>query len=140
MLFPRNKRIGFIASSFDLGPHAGHVATLAEAKEHCEYLVVALHVNPQSERDFKNKPLPSVSERFLILMANKFVDQIIPYETEQELINLLHFVQPQVRFLGEDYMHKDFTGKGISGIDIIFCHRKHDVSSSGLRKKIRGEA
>lgn len=127
--------IGFTASAFDLGPHAGHVAMLKEAKANCTLLIVGLHVNPAGERDVKNKPLPSVSERYLTIVSNRYVDEVIPYETEEELINLLQLIRPDVRFLGEDYIDKDFTGKDL-GIKIHYCSRKHTTSSSGLRKKV----
>ena len=126
---------GFTASAFDLGPHAGHLAMLEEAKRHCDFLIVGLHVNPNGERDQKNKPLPSVSERCLNLVACKFVDQIIPYETEEELVNLIQLLQPDVRFLGEGYKDKEFTGKNL-GIPIHYCSRKHQASSSGLRARV----
>jgi glycerol-3-phosphate cytidylyltransferase len=127
--------VGFTASAFDLGPHAGHVAMLKEAKSHCDLLIVALHVNPAGERDSKNKPLPSVSERYLTIATNRYVDEVIPYETEEELVNLIQLLRPDIRFLGEDYKDRDFTGKDL-GIKIHYCSRKHTTSSSGLRKKV----
>jgi glycerol-3-phosphate cytidylyltransferase len=132
-----SKIVGFTASAFDLGPHAGHVAMLKEAKENCDYLIVALHVNPSVERAQKNAPLPSLSQRFITLKANRFVDEIIPYETESELADLIRLIWPDVRFIGEDYEIKDFTGKDI-GIPIHYCKRRHEISSSGLRAKIKG--
>lgn len=129
-------RVGFTASAFDLGPHAGHVAMLKEAKENCDHLIVALHVNPQMERAQKNAPLPSLSERYMTLKANRFVDEIIPYETEEELTQLLRLIWPDVRFIGEDYEAKEFTGREL-GIPIHYCKRRHDISSSGLRAKIK---
>jgi glycerol-3-phosphate cytidylyltransferase len=129
--------IGFTASCFDLGPHAGHTAMLKEAKEHCDFLIVALHVDPSKERPQKNKPVQSVSERYMTLAANKYVDQIIPYETEEELVQLILLIMPDVRFLGEDYKGKHFTGSNnLEGIKIHYCSRKHSVSSSGIRTKI----
>jgi glycerol-3-phosphate cytidylyltransferase len=129
-------KVGITASSFDLGPHAGHIAMLEEAKRHCDYLIVALHVNPALERpEVKNKPEPTVSERYISAAANRFVDEVIPYETEAELINLIELIRPQIRFLGEDYKERDFTGKSL-GIELYYCSRKHSASSSGLRKKI----
>jgi glycerol-3-phosphate cytidylyltransferase len=129
-------KIGFTASAFDLGPHAGHLAMLKEARANCDYLIVGLHVNPATERDTKNKPIQSVSERYFQLKGCRYVDEVIPYETEEELLNLLLLVQPEVRFLGSDYMFKEFTGKEIAGIEIHFCKRSHNISSSALRNRI----
>lgn len=131
-------KVGFIASCFDLGPHAGHVQTLKEAKNHCDHLVVALQVDPSRERATKNKPVQSVSERYLSLKGCRYVDEIIPYETEGELLELLKLLQPDVRFLGTDYIDKPFTGKEL-GIPIYYCARAHSVSSSRLRRLIKGE-
>jgi glycerol-3-phosphate cytidylyltransferase len=131
------KIVGFTASCFDLGPHAGHIAMLSEAKGNCDYLVVALQVDPSRDRPNKNKPVQSVVERAMALRACKYVDEVIPYETESDLIQLLQLLQPDVRFIGEDYIGKDFTGKGIHGIKIFYNSRQHSVSSSGIRKKIK---
>lgn len=128
--------VGFTASSFDLGPHAGHIAMLKEAKLHCEYLIVGLQVNPSRERSEKNSTLPSLSERYIALKACRYVDEIIPYETEEELKNLLLLIHPNIRFLGEDYKDKEFTGSDILDIKIHFCKRRHSISSSNLRDKI----
>lgn len=127
--------IGFLASSFDLGPHAGHMAMLKEAKQNCARLIIGLHVNPKAERDHKNKPIPSLSERFITLSGCKYVDQIIPYETEEELLELLRLLMPDIRFLGSDYEGKDFTGKELP-ILVHYCDRLHNISSSRLRKQI----
>lgn len=129
--------VGITASCFDLGPHAGHISMLEEAKEHCDLLIVALQVDPSRDRPTKNKPVQSVVERWVALRACRHVDEIIPYETEADLIQLLHLVRPDVRFLGEDYIDKDFTGKDIQDIKIVYCERRHSVSSSGIRKKIK---
>lgn len=129
------QKVGFIASCFDLGPHAGHLVTLEEAKNNCSYLIVALQVDPSRDRAHKNKPIPTVSERYISVAACKFADEIIPYESEEELENLLKLLQPDIRFLGEDYRNKEFTGSKLP-IPIHFCSRKHTVSSSGTRKKI----
>jgi len=128
-------KIGFTASSFDLC-HPGHLMMLKEAKENCDYLICALHVNPQSERPEKNKPIETSSERYLRLRALTYVDEIIPYETENELFELLLLLKPNVRFLGSDYVGEKFTGKGIYGIEIHYCERLHRLSSSNLRNRI----
>lgn len=108
---------------------------LEEAKRHCDYLVVGLHVNPNLERQLKNKPIPHLSARYVALASCKYVDEIIPYETEAELLDLLRLLRPEIRFLGEDYRDRDFTGKDL-GIEIHYCARKHSLSSSGIREQV----
>jgi len=128
-------KIGFVASAFDL-LHPGHLALLEEAKNHCEFLVVGLHVDPKLERPNKNKPVETVFERYLRLNACKYVDQIIPYETEADLVNLLSILKPDVRFLGSDYSDQEnFTGKELE-IKIIYVDRSHTFSSSNLRSRL----
>lgn len=126
--------IGFTCSAFDL-LHAGHLAMLSEAKKHCDYLIVGLHTNPQIDRPNKNKPVETTLERFMRLKACKYIDEIIPYDTERDLFNLLNVLRPDVRFLGEEYKDKDFTGRGLD-IPIYYNERRHDYSSSSLRKKL----
>lgn len=128
--------VGFTCSCFDLGPHAGHISMLAEAKQNCDVLIVGLQVDPTKDRPTKNKPVQSVVERAMALRACKYVDEIIPYETEEDLIQLLQLLRPDVRFIGEDYKNKDFTGKDLP-IRIHFNSRQHSISSSGLRRKIK---
>jgi glycerol-3-phosphate cytidylyltransferase len=110
---------------------------MKEAKEHCDWLVAALHVDPSRERPTKNKPVQSVSERYFSLKGCRYVDEVIPYETEAELLELLKLLNPDVRFLGDDYRGKPFTGQEL-GINIYFCSRTHSVSSSTIRKAIKG--
>ena len=128
-------RVGIVASCFDLF-HAGHVLMLHEAKEDCDRLVVALQSDPTIDRPEKNKPIQGLSERYIQLAACKYVDEIIPYDTEADLYNLLAGYEWDVRFLGADYFGRiDFTGYDL-GIPIHYCSRKHDYSSSNLRAKI----
>ena len=124
-------KIGFTCSSFDL-LHAGHVAMLKECKENCDHLVVGLNLNP-----FKNGryAVQSVVERYLQLEAVKYVDRIIPYNTEDELMDLLKVIDPDVRFIGEDYKGKRFTGDELD-IEVFYNTRKHSYSSSGLKKQV----
>ena len=129
-------RVGIVASCFDLF-HAGHVLMLTEAKEHCDRLVVALQSDPTIDRPEKNKPIQALSERYIQLAACKYVDEIIPYDTEADLLNLLKSYDWDYRFLGEDYVGRtDFTGYEL-GIPIHYCSRRHDYSSSNLREKIK---
>ena len=127
--------VGIVASSFDLF-HAGHVLMLAEAKEHCDRLVVALQSDPTLDRPEKNKPVQGLFERYVQVSNCQFVDDVIPYDTEADLRNLLAGYAWDVRFLGSDYYGRtDFTGYDLD-IDIHYCHRNHDYSSSSLRDRI----
>ena len=132
----REERVGIVASCFDLF-HAGHVLMLMEAKDECDRLVVALQSDPTIDRPEKNKPIQALSERYIQLEACKYVDQIVPYDTEADLYNLLAGYEWDVRFLGMDYYDRaDFTGKMLD-IPIHYCSRKHDYSSSNLRDRIK---
>ena len=124
---------GFTCGAFDL-LHAGHIVMLKEAKENCEYLIVGLQTDPSIDRQSKNQPVQSVYERYMQLQAVKYVDEIIPYDTEQSLIDLLESTEIHLRFVGEDYVERDFTGKGLH--EIYYTNRQHSFSSSGLRKRV----
>ena len=126
---------GFTCSCFDL-LHAGHILMLEEAKLHCDRLIVGLQTDPTLDRPEKNAPLQSVTERYIQLAAVKYVDEIIPYSTEQDLSNLLKALPIDIRIIGEDYRDKDFTGKELN-IPLYYNKREHDWSSSALRKKIK---
>lgn len=129
---------GFTCSAFDL-LHAGHVEMLKECKEHCEWLVVGLHVDPKVDRPEKNKPVQSVYERYIQLRGCKYVDEIIPYETEDDLINLLAIEPINIRFAGEEYKDKYLTGQDICekrNIKIMYNERSHGYSSSELRSRL----
>jgi glycerol-3-phosphate cytidylyltransferase len=130
------ERVGIVASCFDLF-HAGHILMLMEAKKECDRLVVALQSDPTTDRPEKNKPIQGLSERYIQLEACKYVDQIVPYDTEADLYNLLAGYDWDVRFLGMDYWDRnDFTGSDLD-IPIHYCSRKHNYSSSGLRERIK---
>lgn len=126
---------GFTCSCFDL-LHAGHILMLEEAKLQCDRLVVGLQTDPTLDRPEKNAPIQSVTERYIQLAAVKYVDEIIPYSTEQDLSNLLKALPIDIRIIGEDYRDKDFTGKELN-IPLYYNKREHDWSSSALRKKIK---
>jgi glycerol-3-phosphate cytidylyltransferase len=129
------ERVGIVASCFDLF-HAGHVLMLMEAKDECDRLVVALQSDPSVDRPEKNKPIQALSERYIQLEACKYVDQIVPYDTEADLYNLLAGYDWDVRFLGMDYIDRtEFTGSDLD-IPIHYCSRRHNYSSSGLRERI----
>ena len=104
--------VGFTCSTFDL-LHAGHIVMLKEAKDNCDYLIVGLQTDPSIDRQDKNQPVQSVYERYIQLRAVKYIDEIIPYDTEQSLLDLLEATQIQLRFVGEDWTDKHFTGKGL---------------------------
>jgi glycerol-3-phosphate cytidylyltransferase len=130
--------VGFTCSSFDL-LHAGHTLMLEEAKAQCDYLIVGLQTDPTLDRPTKNKPVQTVVERYLQLRACKYVDEIIPYATEQDLEDILAGMHIDVRILGVEYRDKDFTGRDICkkrDIDIVFNERDHRFSSSDLRKRV----
>tara|TARA_B100000953_G_scaffold221080_1_gene182977 strand:- start:2574 stop:2978 length:405 start_codon:yes stop_codon:yes gene_type:complete len=127
-------KIGFTCGAFDL-LHAGHVVMLKEARENCEHLIVGLQTDPSIDRQEKNQPVQSVYERFTQLSAIKYVDEVIPYDTERSLIDLLESTPINVRFIGEDYIDKSFTGDDLP-IKIYYTNRKHSFSSSGLRQRV----
>ena len=140
-------KIGFTCSTFDLF-HAGHVAMLEECKRNCDYLIVGLQIDPSIDREEKNKPIQSIVERYVQLRGCKYVDEIVPYETEGDLLDYLklHEKTIHIRFVGEEYMNKDFTGRSLTstfGDDdkmiIYYNRRSHDFSSSELRERIKDE-
>jgi len=131
-----DERVGIVASCFDLF-HAGHILMLMEAKGECDRLIVALQSDPTIDRPEKNKPVQGMYERFLQVDSCKYVDAVIPYNTEADLHNLLSGLSWDVRFLGMDYFGRsDYTGYDLD-IPIHFCSRKHDYSSSSLRERIK---
>lgn len=130
-----SERVGIVASCFDLF-HTGHILMLQEAKEHCDRLVVALQSDPTIDRPEKNKPIQGLFERYVQVESCKYVDQVIPYDTEADLYNMLAGYDWDVRFLGADYANRtDFTGYELH-IPIHYCSRNHNYSSSGLRQRI----
>ena len=130
--------IGITFSQFDL-LHAGHIAMLAEAKYHCDYLICGLQNNASWDRPQKNAPIQSVVERQIQLAAVRYVDEIVVYQTEQDLVDLLLILPVDVRILGIEYKDKNYTGKeegNIRGIRPIFNGRDHSFSSSSLRRRV----
>ena len=132
-------KIGFTCSTFDLF-HAGHLLMLEEAKKQCDYLIVALQTDPTIDRPTeKNKPVQSVFERFVQVKACKYVDEVIPYSTEKELVDILLSYPIDVRILGDEYENKEFTGKYeciAKGIEFYFNRREHSFSTSELRTRV----
>jgi len=135
----QGKRIGITFSQFDM-LHAGHIAMLAEAKNHCDYLIAGLQTNAAIDRpDTKNPPVQSIVERQIQLAACRYVDEVVVYTTEQDLIDLLLILPVDARIIGVEYEHKDFTGRDecmMRGIEIVYNGRDHSFSSSSLRKRV----
>ena len=105
-------KVGITFSTFDLGPHAGHIAMLAEAKNHCDYLIAAIQTDPTIDRpDTKNPPIQSIVERQIQVSTNRNVDEVVVYQTEKDVVDLLLILPVDVRILGVEYEHKEFTGK-----------------------------
>lgn len=131
-------RVGITFSAFDL-LHAGHIKMLEEAKRQCDYLIVGLQTDPTIDRPEKNRPAQTVVERYIQLKGCKFVDEIVPYATEQDLEDILRSFKIDVRIVGNEYREQNFTGRMYceeKGIDLCFNQRDHRFSSSGLRKEV----
>ena len=127
-------KVGFVASCFDLF-HAGHIMMLKEAKSQCDYLIVGLQTDPTVDRPEKNKPIQSIFERHIQLEACKYVDEIVVYATEKDLMDVLQSFPIDVRIIGEEYQHKSFTGKELP-IEIYYNKRRHSFSTSELRQRV----
>jgi glycerol-3-phosphate cytidylyltransferase len=134
-----NMKIGIVFSAFDLF-HAGHIAMLAEAKGHCDYLICGLQTDPTIDRpDTKNKPVQTIVERQIQLSACRFVDEIVVYETERDLIDLILTLPVDLRILGVEYEDTNFSARAegqARGIQTVFNKRDHSFSSSNLRKRV----
>ena len=135
-------RVGFTASTFDL-LHAGHVMMLREAKTVCDYLIVGLQTDPTIDRQEKNKTVQTLLERYIQLNAIEYVDEIVPYQTEQDLEDILNMFPINVRILGEEYKNRKFTGRDTCtkrGIELYYNKRDHRFSSSDLRERVSNES
>ena len=131
-------KIGITFSQFDM-LHAGHIAMLSEAKNHCDYLIAGLQNNAKWDRPEKNEPVQSIVERQIQLSATRYVDEIVVYNTEKDLEDLLLILPVDVRILGVEYKDKEFTGKTVClqrNIEIVYNGRDHSFSSSSLRKRV----
>jgi len=131
-------KTGITFSTFDL-LHAGHILMLEECKNNCDFLIACLQTDPTIDRpDSKNKPAQSLYERWIQLRGCRFVNEIIPYSTEKELLDILSSTKIHVRFLGEEYKDKEFTGKQFcidNNIELFYNSRKHSYSTTELRKR-----
>lgn len=131
-------KIGITFSAFDL-LHAGHIKMLEDAKRQCDYLICGLQTDPTIDRPEKNQPIQTVVERYIQLKACSFVDEVVPYATEQDLEDILRSFKIDVRILGDEYKDKNFTGRTYceeKGIELYYNTRDHRFSSTGLRKEV----
>lgn len=132
-------KVGITFSSFDL-LHAGHVVMLKEAKKKCDYLIVGLQLDPSLERPNKNVPLQSIIERYIQLKGSKYVDEIIPYVLEKDVVDILKSFKIDIRIIGEEYKSINFTGKEYcikKGIEIYYNSREHTYSSTEIRNRLK---
>ena len=140
--FIKKQKVGFTCSTFDLF-HAGHYLMLKDAKEQCDILIVGLQTDPTLDEEYrmetggknKNKPIQSFEERKIQIEGCRYVDHVIPYSTEEDLLNLLKELKPDIRILGSDWKGKQYTGHELQ-IPIHWHNRDHDYSTSNLRKRV----
>ena len=130
----KNNKVGIIAGNFDV-IHPGYVRLFKDAKNACDFLVIALQTDSSVERPEKLKPILTTSERKEILLSLKYIDEILTYTTEQELYNLIRERKPDVRIIGTDYIDRDFTGKSLTK-EIYYHERDHDWSTTRFKKEI----
>jgi glycerol-3-phosphate cytidylyltransferase len=128
-------KVGFTCSCFDLF-HAGHIMMLKEAKSVCDHLIVGLQTDPTIDRPTKNKPIQSVFERYVQLDACKYVDEIVVYATEKDLMDILLSYPIKVRIIGDEYKNTEFTGKDLTSMEIYYNGRKHSFSTTELRQRV----
>lgn len=132
----KKKIIGFTCGAFDL-THAGHYLMFEEARKQCDYLVVGLQIDPSVDRKEKNKPIQSMEERFIQLKACRYIDEIVIYHTEKGLLKLLKKINPDVRFMGEDWRNRlNYSRDMLPNMKVIYNSRNHNYSTSNLRKRI----
>ena len=130
----RSMKKGFTCGAFDL-LHAGHVLMLEEAKSQCDHLIVGVQSDPSRDRLNKNKPIQSYDERVIMTKAIRYVDEVVLYDTEEDLVNLLKMIQPDIRIVGADWEGKQFTGYELP-IKVYFNSRDHGWSTSDLRDRV----
>jgi glycerol-3-phosphate cytidylyltransferase len=130
----KRKIVGFTAGNFDI-LHPGYIYTFEEAKRHCDYFMIFLHTDPSVNRKNKYKPIVPLYERYKTLMAIQYIDQVVCYETEEELIQLIEFFKPDIRILGEDYIGKSFTGDDLPP-KVIYTTRSHGWSTTKMKDLI----
>lgn len=138
MVGRQTMKVGFTCGAFDL-LHAGHIVMLEEAKDNCDFLMVGLQTDPTLDRSDKNKPVQSIYERYIQLYGLRFVDEVIPYDRESCLMDILTTKSIDVRFVGEEYKDKMFTGQHLP-IEVYYTSRQHTFSSTDLRKRVQNAA
>ena len=142
-MMSQSNKIGFTCSTFDL-LHAGHIAMLREAKSQCDYLICGLQTDPTIDRpEEKNPPVQSLVERYTQLAGVTYVDEIIPYQTEQDLMDILSMYPINIRIQGEEYRDKYLTGREICrkrDIELYYNKREHRFSTSDLRLRVCDES
>jgi glycerol-3-phosphate cytidylyltransferase len=134
MNIDRKKTIGFTAGNFDI-LHPGYIYTFEEAKRHCDYFMVFLHEDPSETRYTKYKPVIPLYERYKVLMSCQYVDEVVTYSNEDDLLKLIEFYKPDIRILGDDYIGKRFTGDHLP-IKVIYTTRSHGWSTTKLKDLI----
>lgn len=130
-----NKKIGFIAGCFDI-IHPGYIKMFEDSKKICNYLLIALQTDPTIDRPLKNKPVQTIDERKTIISSIRYVDEVIVYETEKDLYNILKNTKIDVRILGSDYKNKKYTGSDLN-IPVYFHDRNHNWSATNLKNNIK---
>jgi len=130
----RKRKVGFTCGAFDL-LHAGHVLMLEETKSQCDYLIVGVQSDPSLDRLNKNRPIQFYDERIIMVKAIRHVDEVVLYDTEEDLVNLLKNIQPDIRIVGADWEGKSFTGHELP-IPIYFNSRDHGWSTTDLRNRV----
>jgi glycerol-3-phosphate cytidylyltransferase len=134
MKLDKKKVIGFTAGNFDL-LHPGYIYTFEEAKRHCDYFIIFLQRDPSETRNTKYKPVIPLYERYKTLMSVKYVNEVVTYQTEEDLVKLIEFYKPDIRILGDDYIGKRFTGDHLP-IKVIYTTRSHDWSTTKIKDLI----
>ena len=130
----KKNKLGFTAGNFDL-LHPGYIYTFEEAKKHCDTFIVFLQKDPSLHRKSKYKPVIPLYERYKTLMAIKYIDEVVTYQTEEELLNLIEFYKPNLRILGDDYIGKRFTGDHLP-IEVLYTTRAHNWSTTRIKDLI----
>jgi len=133
----KRSKIGFTCSTFDI-LHPGHILMLKDCKNHCDYLIVGLQIDPTIDRPTsKNKPIQTLEERFLMINSIKYVDEVRVYSTEEDLIKLIKNITPDIRIIGSDWENLKDKITGFDLSPIYFHNRNHNYSTTNLRKRIK---
>jgi len=127
-------KLGFTAGNFDI-LHPGYIYTFEQAKKHCDKFIVFLQRDPSLHRKSKYKPVIPAWDRYKALMSIEHIDEVFMYQTEEELVDLIKIIKPDLRILGEDYLGKKFTGDDLP-IDVIYTSRSHGWSTTKLKDLI----